>query len=74
MYLSYGLISGKQWYVIYGVLFLVVLFILTNLTMRYFTSEKVEKTVGKDVEDVLKPIQKQFIDNIPDNTTNEKET
>ncbi len=45
--------------------------IVTNLTIRYFRSKELEKTVDENLEEAFKSIRARFIASTPDNTTSD---
>lgn len=60
-YLSFGLSSGNQWFIILSALILIVLSLLNGLTLRYFGSKKIGFKFEKNIDKELDALRDKFI-------------
>jgi len=61
VYLSFGLTSGNQFYILVGVVSIIILWIFAVLTLRYFGTKKVKELLEKNLEKEFQHIRETFM-------------
>ena len=60
-FIGIGYSYGNLFFVYFGIAALVLLFIVVMIIMRYYSSERIEKTLDRNIEKELIGIRERFI-------------